>query len=191
MRYFHALLSILLLAVTPALAGDAGPVPAAATQQGRLDGLFSELSRERNEIAAGRIAESIQREWAKSGSDTVDLLMVHATRAMKNEKPDVALDLLDQVIMLEPGYAEGWNRRATVHFMLKDYAKSMADIARTLELEPRHFGALAGMANILRASGEDELALKAFQQALAVYPMMRAAQKAVAEIADKVAGEAI
>ncbi len=191
MRYFHALLSILLLAVTPALAGDAGPVPAAATQQGRLDGLFAELSRERNEIAASRIAESIQREWAKSGSDTVDLLMVHATRAMKNEKPDVALDLLDQVIMLEPGYAEGWNRRATVHFMLKDYAKSMADIARTLELEPRHFGALAGMANILRASGEDELALKAFQQALAVYPMMRAAQKAVAEIADKVAGEAI
>ncbi len=191
MRCLIALLALFLLSVAPAQADGGLSVSVEDTKQNRLDRLFADLKREHNEIAADRIAQSIWREWSASGSATADLLMMHATRAMKNEKPDVALDLLDQVTVLEPGFAEGWNKRATLHFMMKDYAKSMADIARTLSLEPRHFGALSGMANILRARGDDELALKAFQQALAVYPMMREAQKAVAEIADEIAGEGI
>lgn len=191
MRTLFALLALVLVSVAPARAQDGQPVSVEDTKQVRLDRLFADLKRERNEVAAGRIAQSIWREWSASGSATVDLLMMHATRAMKNEKPDLALDLLDQVTVLEPGYAEAWNKRATLHYMMKDYAKSMADIARTLRLEPRHFGALSGMANILRARGEDELALKAFQQTLEIYPMMREAQKAVAEISDKIAGEGI
>lgn len=191
MRCLIALLALFLLSVAPARADGGLSVSVEDTRQSRLDRLFADLRREHNEIAADRIAQSIWREWSTSGSATADLLMMHATRAMKNKKPDVALDLLDQVTVLEPGFAEGWNKRATLHFMMKDYAKSMADIARTLSLEPRHFGALSGMANILRARGDDELALKAFQQALAVYPMMREAQKAVAEIADEIAGEGI
>ncbi len=191
MRTLFALLALALVSVAPARAQDGQPVSVEDTKQVRLDRLFADLKRERNEVAAGRIAQSIWREWSASGSATVDLLMMHATRAMKNEKPDLALDLLDQVTVLEPGYAEAWNKRATLHYMMKDYAKSMADIARTLRLEPRHFGALSGMANILRARGEDELALKAFQQTLEIYPMMREAQKAVAEISDKIAGEGI
>lgn len=191
MRTLFALLALALVSVAPARALDGQPVSVEDTKQVRLDRLFADLKRERNEVAAGRIAQSIWREWSASGSATVDLLMMHATRAMKNEKPDLALDLLDQVTVLEPGYAEAWNKRATLHYVMKDYAKSMADIARTLRLEPRHFGALSGMANILRARGEDELALKAFQQTLEIYPMMREAQKAVAEISDKIAGEGI
>ena len=72
---------------------------------------------------------------------------------MEAQKFDVALDFLDQVVTLQPTYAEGWNRRATVHFMMKNYGKSMSDIDHTLQLEPRHFGALSGMAQIMKNTG--------------------------------------
>ena len=103
----------------------------------------------------------------------------------------VALDFLDEIITLQPTYAEGWNRRATLHFMMSNYSKSMSDIDHTLSLEPRHFGALSGMAQILKASGKKELALRAYQQVLEIYPMMRSAQNEVATLSEELAGEGI
>ena len=67
----------------------------------------------------------------------------------------------------------------------------MTDIARTLVLEPRHFGALSGMAQIFKATGRDVQALDAYQSALDVYPMLRDAQSAVVDLADALAGEGI
>ncbi len=171
------------------------PAPGFETQapdrQARLNALFLDLKKETNERAARRIALRIGETWANSGSDTANLLIGWANDAIKAEKFSVALDFLDQVVMLYPDYAEGWNRRATVHFMMNDYARSMADISRTLELEPRHFGALAGMARILQATGRQEQALTAYEQVLNIYPMLRSAQNAVAEISDKLAGQGI
>ncbi|GLS30461.1 hypothetical protein [Neomesorhizobium albiziae] len=157
----------------------------------RLDELFSELKRERNEKAAERIAGRIWQEWFKSGSASVDLMMQWASQAMEAKKFDVALDFLDQVIVLQPTYAEGWNRRATVHFMMQNFGKSMADIERTLELEPRHFGALSGMAEIMKTTGRKQLALDAYQRVLEIYPMMRSAQNEVSELSEELAGEGI
>lgn len=156
-----------------------------------LDDLFHDLKRSGNEAAAARIAERIQREWTSSGSRSIDLLMQWAAVAMQARKFNTALDFLDQVVALSPDYAEGWNRRATVHFMMDNYALSMADIDRTLRLEPRHFGALAGMAQILQRSGRKEPALKAYERVLDVYPMMRNAQEQVGTLADELAGEGI
>ncbi|MEP4860892.1 MAG: hypothetical protein ABJ117_09540, partial [Alphaproteobacteria bacterium] len=102
-----------------------------------------------------------------------------------------ALDFLDQIVTLEPGYAEGWNRRATVHYMMDSYSKSMADIERTLNLEPRHFGALSGMGAILKATGRKKLALRAYERVLAIYPMMRNAQNEVVTLTEDLAGEGI
>ena len=76
---------------------------------------------------------------------------------MDEQKFDVALDFLDQIVTLSPDYAEGWNRRATVHFMMQNYGKSMSDIDHTLQLEPRHFGALSGMAQIMKNTGRKEI----------------------------------
>lgn len=157
----------------------------------RLDTLFSQLKRERNEKAAERIAGRIWQEWNASGSASIDLLMQWSQKAIEEQKFDVALDFLDQVILLKPAYAEGWNRRATVHFMMRSFGKSMSDIERTLQLEPRHFGALAGMAQIMKESGSKELALDAYQRILAIYPMMRSAQNEVTTISEELAGEAI
>ena len=128
-------------------------------------------------VQVGQRLDRPDDEWAQS--------------AIEEQKYDVALDFLDEVITLSPSYAEGWNRRATLHFMMSNYSKSMSDIDHTLSLEPRHFGALSGMAQILKSSGKKELALKAYQQVLEIYPMMRSAQNEVATLSEELAGEGI
>ncbi|MBE1204842.1 tetratricopeptide repeat protein [Aminobacter carboxidus] len=157
----------------------------------QLDSLFSDLKRERNEKAAERLANRIWEVWYSSGSASVDLMMLWAQQALQAKKFDVALDFLDQVVTLQPQYAEGWNRRATVHFMMGNFRKSMTDIERTLELEPRHFGALSGMAQIMANTNHNELALQAWQRVLVIYPMLRNAQNEVSRLSEELAGEGI
>lgn len=192
---FACFLFLILAGVAPAIAADSGGDPSdrsvAQTDENRLDGLFAQLKRERNEKAAERIAARIWQEWFKSGSASIDLMMSWSNDAIEAKKFDVALDFLDQVVTLDPDYPEGWNRRATVHFMMNNYAKSMADIERTLELEPRHFGALSGMAQILKSTGRKQLALNAYQRVLEIYPMMRSAQGEVATLSEELTGEGI
>ncbi|MGN8020703.1 hypothetical protein ACTJJ7_08275 [Phyllobacterium sp. 22229] len=176
----------------PAAAPQAASLPGktlAEKRSARLDELFFALKRERNEAKATRIAEQIQTQWQNSGSATVDLMMQWAALAMTEKKYAVALDFLDQVTVMKPDFAEGWNRRATVNFLMNDYGRSMADIQKTLSLEPRHFGALAGLAAILKDTGNKEGALHAFEQVLAVYPMMREAQKQAGQLAEELTGQ--
>ncbi|CAM5482734.1 tetratricopeptide (TPR) repeat protein [Aquamicrobium terrae] len=173
----------------PPPAGTPDQPPQNRTQ--RLDALFAKLKRERNEKAAERIANQIWQEWSQSGSASIDLMMQWSQKAIEEQKYDVALDFLDQVVTLDPTYAEGWNRRATVHFLMKNYAKSMVDIEKTLELEPRHFGALSGLAQIMADTGRKQAALEAWQRVLDIYPMLRNAQNQVATLSEELAGEGI
>ncbi len=197
MRNVFAIFLALALAgvAFPALAAEptdaAVGKPAEAEPENKLDTLFSELKRERNEKAAERIASRIGEEWARSGSASVDLMMMWSKTAMDAQKFDVALDFLDQVVTLKPDFAEGWNRRATVHFMMQNYSKSMADINRTLLLEPRHFGALSGMGQIMKNTERKQLALEAWQRVLDIYPMMRSAQNEVGSLSEELSGEGI
>jgi tetratricopeptide (TPR) repeat protein len=199
MRRIFAL--ALALSLIPALS-EAAPARTASTHQAagqtaaekheaRLDKLFAELKREDNADQAKVIANQIWAEWRDSGSATIDLLMQWSGDAVKKQNYAAALDFLDQVTVLEPDFAEGWNQRATVHFLMHNYAKSMADIDRTLMLEPRHFGALSGMGAIFSAIGKKKLALAAYERALAVYPMMRTAQKQVLKLTEEIAGSPI
>ncbi|MCZ4091516.1 MULTISPECIES: tetratricopeptide repeat protein [Sinorhizobium] len=158
------------------------------TPKQRLDSLFADLKKERDESRARQVAERIRLEWQESGSATVNLLMQWADKAITDDKQPVALDILDQVIVLAPNYVEGWNRRATLHYQMGNYRKSMSDINRVLAIEPRHFGALAGMATMLAAAGKDELAMRAWQQFLDIYPSDRKAQEQLGELAEKLAG---
>lgn len=189
-----------ILALAPAWAEEkpadpkdkaAAPLAPPEAPAVRLEKLFAELKRERSEKAAERIAGRISGEWARSGSATVDLMMGWAKQGIDAKEFDVALDFLDQVTVLKPDYAEGWNLRATAHFLMNDYRMSMADIERTLALEPRHFGALSGMAMILRNTDHKEQALAAYERVLAVYPMNRGAQNEVATLSDELTGEGI
>ncbi|WP_209603338.1 tetratricopeptide repeat protein [Sinorhizobium kostiense] len=159
-----------------------------ATPQQRLNALFTDLKRERDEEKARELANRIRLEWQDSGSATVNLLMQWAEKAIAGEKKTMALDMLDQVIVLAPNYVEGWNRRATLHYQMGNFRKSMSDINRVLALEPRHFGAIAGMATMLEAAGKNELALRAWQQFLDIYPSDRKAQEQLGELSEKLAG---
>ncbi len=189
-RIFAILIAGFLIAVPQAHAEEA--VEASAADGGtHLDSLFSDLKRERNEASAQRIANFIREEWNQSGSATIDLMMQWSAEAMQKKRYDVALDFLDQVTVLAPDYAEGWNRRATVHYAMDSYAKSMSDIEHVLRLEPRHFGALSGMAAIFKTYDMKQPALEAFRRVLDVYPMLRSAQEEVAKLADELAGEGI
>lgn len=162
--------------------------PSDAQSDNSIDSLFAKLLRERDPKQARQLADSIATRWTDSGSATGNLLMQWASEAMAKKKNGLALDLLDQVTVLWPEYAEGWNRRATLHYIMDDYSKSMVDIKRVLALEPRHFGALAGMAAILERSGKDELALQTWEQILTVFPTNRQAQTKVGDLTDKLTG---
>jgi tetratricopeptide (TPR) repeat protein len=164
---------------------------ASVQQANSLDTLFAELKRERDEKQAKRISERIWAKWRDSGSATANLLMQWADKAVTEKKNGLALDLLDQVVVLMPGYAEGWNRRATLNYAMGNHDKSMADISRVLALEPRHFGAISGMAAIMAAAGNDELEFKAWEQMLEIYPANRQAQERLGELADKLSGSRI
>lgn len=190
-RFFAPGIFLVFALVLSAGATENAPDGSGSSTSEQLDQLFEELRHERNERAARRIALRIGKVWRESGSATGDLLMQWADDAVKAKKFSVALDFLDQVVMLYPSYAEGWNRRATVHFMMSDHARAMSDIARTLDLEPRHFGALSGLARILQMGGQEEKALEAYARVLEIYPMMRNAQNALTELSDSLAGQGI
>lgn len=194
MRTLFAVYTALSLSISlvPAVAADNAIKPAVAqTREQRLDQLFSDLKHARSPKSAELVAGRIWNEWNRSGSASVDLMMQWSQKAIEEKKFDVALDFLDQVVTLQPRYAEGWNRRATAHFLMKNYAKSMADIEQTLELEPRHFGALSGIAQIMTETGRKQAALDAWQRVLDLYPMLRNAQDHVSKLAEELAGEAI
>jgi len=199
MRRIFALCLVFSLAAPAALLAAAGPEGRDSARQSApaddkqiaLDALLKQLKSAGDEKAASVIEEAVWQLWLRSGSDTVDLLMSRVIAAMKQDDNSLALDLLNHVVEIRPGYAEGWNKRATVFFHLRDYARSLHDVERTLSLEPRHFGALAGLGLIFQELGQDENALKAFRRALAVHPFLPAVRRAEKKLSDKIEGRGI
>lgn len=198
MRPFFFLLIPAMLAVPafaeetpPSISSDAKPPPAVeATREERIETLFETLKAD-DEGAAKAAEEQIVELWLESGSPTIDLLMRWTLGAMQKKDYGLALDLLDRIVTMRPEYAEGWNKRATVYFLVEDYGKSIADIGRVLELEPRHFGALSGLGMIFRSMGEDKRAIEAYRQALAVDPHLDNVREALDELEKKTEGEGI
>lgn len=146
------------------------PPPEALRKQ-MLDALFLRLRQAGDPEEARRIAESIERLWLNSPSDTANLLMQRATASAQAQQYELALSLLDKLVLLNPDWAEAWNQRATARFLTGDLDGAMADINQVVKLEPRHFAALAGMGVILQAAGLDKSALEIFNKVLALYPL--------------------
>jgi len=153
-----------------------------------LDRLFERLAAAKTPEEAKGIANLIQRRWARSGSDTADLLMTRAQDALKARELPLAIELLDRVVTLEPDWAEGWNQRANALFLAGDPIRSLLDIAETLKREPRHYGAMMGLGTILRQQGDDKRAMVAYRRALEVYPQLDAVKDAVESLKLEVDG---
>jgi tetratricopeptide (TPR) repeat protein len=156
-----------------------------------LSDLYALLATADDEESAKAIADAIERVWVHSGSATIDLLMERSIKAMNEKKVDLALKLLDNVVELAPDFTEGWNRRAYVHFVQNDIERALGDLRRTLALDPHHFKALDGLAQILREIGQKKAALKAFKELLEVHPYWSGAKQAIEELEREVDGQGI
>jgi tetratricopeptide (TPR) repeat protein len=201
MTKFVALLSVPLLALSigagaafaeetgPSVGGSDAPAVTEVTKAERLDTLLASLKSETDPDAASEMENAILALWLESGSDTVDLLMQWTLKAMEEKQFPRALDFLDRIIVLDPGYVEGWNKRATVYFLLDDYGKSIADIGKVLELEPRHFGALSGLGIMMRSIGDNDRAKVAFREALAIDPHLKNIREELDSLEAETAGE--
>jgi tetratricopeptide (TPR) repeat protein len=162
----------------PPLAAKPKPIGTAEL----LDSLLGRLALAESDQQAKLIEHGIWQIWSRSGSPTADLLVVQAMKAAEAGQTIKALAMLDTVIASRPQFTEAWNKRATIYFMIGDYDRSLADIARVLEQEPRHFGALAGQGLIYNEQGKPEAAIRSLKRALAINPRLDAARKALKEI---------
>jgi len=138
--------------------------------------LFKELKSTSDIDESRKIEKIIWGVWNYSGLPEVDNLMAKGSSFLASGNHTDAIRIFDAVVALAPNFSEGWNKRATAHFLQKNFGKSMRDIAHTLRLEPRHFGALSGMGLILIEQGKNKAALKAFRLALRIHPNLPGAK---------------
>lgn len=160
----------------------------AGAQTPELDALFDRLG-----PADAREAEKIQREiwiaWSKSGSPAMDLLLQRGRDAMAAGEPRVAVEHLTALIDHDPGFAEGWNARATAYYQTGDFGPAIADIAQVLTLNPRHFGALSGLGMIFEQLDQPQKALEVYRAALAINPHMSDVRDSVERLEQQTAGQ--
>jgi tetratricopeptide (TPR) repeat protein len=148
----------------------------------RLDGLFERLHITADATDAQAIEEQIWQIWLESDDATVNRLMLEGIAAMNLRQLDLALDRFDRMVEHAPAFAEGWNKRATVYYLMGDFEASVVDIERTLGLEPRHFGALSGLGLIYDAIDQPRAALRSFEAALRLNPHLEGTRDRVEEL---------
>jgi tetratricopeptide (TPR) repeat protein len=174
----------------PAHRGSALPKTPAEREK-TLSDLYALLATADDEEAAKAISDAIERVWLHSGSATIDLLMERSIKAMSEKKTELAMKLLDSVVELAPDFTEAWNRRAYVNFVQNDVDRALGDLRRALALDPNHFKALDGLAQILREIGQKKAALKAYKQLIDVHPYWPGAKQAIEELEREVDGQGI
>lgn len=182
---------ILLLPIL-LLAAIASALPAAADQtDARLKGLFARLQSTQSANEAKQLEAGIWQLWLETTDQQVARKVAAGVAAMNQGALKTALAIFDDVVKQAPNYAEGWNKRASVYYMMDAYDKSLSDVARTLALEPRHFGALSGLSLIYQELGDDAKALKALEKAQALHPLMPGLKERIDALREGVEGKAI
>ncbi len=156
-----------------------------------LGELYLRLKKTQDAGSAELIASAIEKLWLRSGSDTVDLLMGRVSKLMKGKELDIALQLLNSVTEIAPDYSEGWNRRAAVLFVKKDFGKSLESLRHALALDPSHYKAIQGLGLLMQELGDKKAALKAFRHALSVHPHLEDVRQSERELSREVEGQGI
>jgi len=154
----------------------------AAQDDPRLNDLFAALKTAETMADVAGVEARIWHLWSLSNDAAVDRVLAGGVAAMNHRQFTAALTSFNMVIEMKPEFAEGWNKRATLYYLTGAYSRSIADVERTLALEPRHFGALSGLGLINMALDRPAEALAAFEAALAVHPFMPHARRMVKEL---------
>jgi tetratricopeptide (TPR) repeat protein len=176
-----AILTVLLIAGPgqPACADQADP---------RLDGLFERLQHTPDLAEAHGLEQQIWRVWLESDDAAVNRLMQQGVFALQGQHYATALQAFDRMVELAPEFAEGWNKRATVHYLMGNWRASVRDIQQTLALEPRHFGALFGLGLIYDALEQPEAALRSFEATLDLNPHSESTRRSIEELRAQLRG---
>ena len=183
-------------AAAPAEGVPPGDAPLSAegkaeARQSVLDKLYAQLAKAPDEETGRALESAIQSVWLESGSPSIDLLMRRGLDALREENFDRAYFYFDEVVTLAPGFAEGWNKRATIHYVRDDYARALRDIEQVLRLEPRHFEALAGLGVILEELGDKKGALDAYRKAVELDPWLLNGKERIKPLELEVEGRGI
>lgn len=189
---------MVLLAAMPAHAqSDEAPDTVAAEpekptplSEETLETLFTRLA-EADKRDAARIENEITERWSKSGSDSADLLLLRGRKALEKRDFKKAIAHFSRLIAFRPDFVEGWNARATAHFANRDLGRSLADLYEVLRLEPRHFGAMIGMALIMEGLDRDSEAHAAYTAAQELHPHVDGAEEGLERLRKSVLGEPI
>ena len=156
----------------------------------RLDFLFERLSDPDLENWE-EVEMEVWRLWSNSGSRSMDLLLELGTREMANGDLRTAVERFTVLVENAPGFPEGWNKRATAYFLMQRYSLSLADIEKTLTLEPRHFGAMSGLGMILERFDRNEEALGVYEHLVTIHPHRQDAHDAIRRLRTRVLGTEI
>ena len=164
-------------------------VPVLAAQDDpRLDALFGRLAVTEDPREVNVCETLIWSIWHESGDQRIEALLAQGLGAVEARSYDAAEKMFTAITERKPDFAEGWNKRATVRYMMGKHQGSIEDIEKTLELEPRHFGALSGLGLVYLALGRDADALAAFRRALAVHPHLPGTAEKIEELEQKLKG---
>lgn len=148
----------------------------------RLEDLFKRLQSAQSLSEAAPVEDLIWQIWFEHDDSAIARQMALGVSQMNANELGAALATFDRLVQSAPNFAEAWNRRATLHYMMGNYAASEADIVQTLRLEPFHFGALSGRGLVLISQGQYEAARNAFSRALEVNPNMPEVKNNIDEI---------
>lgn len=187
----NAPLRVLALLMLSTLLASVCVVATATADQDapELPGLFDELKRAESAETASQIEAAIWQHWLTAPDESSHLLSTQLGQAMQGGRLDLALTLANQLVDGHDQYAEAWNRRATIHYLMGNDDLSVADIRETLILEPRHFGAISGLGLIFLRQGDKNAALDAFEQVLNISPVSANAQRSAERVRQELGRE--
>ena len=149
-----------------------------------LDNLFSELKKN-NPAVSKNIEQKIWTLWSTHPSDDkLTSILNEGSRLMQDKNLFRAISVFTEVIQMDPTWAEAWNKRATVYYMIGEFEKSQNDIDKVLNLEKRHFGALAGQGLVNIQLKNYEKAILSYQMVEKIYPTMRSPKIMIKQIQD-------
>ena len=160
-------------------------------QERELDKLFLELKKNISSKSSN-IEQQIWLLWSTHPSDEkLTSMLDEGSRLVQDQKLLRAISVFTEAIELDPSWAEAWNKRATVLYMIGEFQKSQNDIDRVLELEKRHFGALAGQGLVNIQLQNYEKAIKSYQMAEEIYPAMKSPKLMIKQIEELIKKQSI
>ena len=169
-----------------------GEGPFDPTQRPKLlTELYEKLGTAGSASAAKPIMEAIEELWTVSGSDTVDLLMSRAAQFAKDAEIDLSIAVLDAIVDIAPNEAEAWYLRAKVNVLKGKPERALSDLRRALNLDAKHYRAIADLGLLLEQLGAKKEALEAYRRALAVNPFLEDARLGVEALKREVEGQDI